>query len=115
MRIILLIILILLLIGALPTWPYSHRLGLLSEWWAWVNADYRFDSGSDGKVLNRQEHTYLVVLERLQVVSAGETSPTKTAGSFENHGLGGAVPFSLGKLNAITEPAEFVEQSFLRF
>jgi len=32
MRLILLLILLLLVIGALPTWPYSTGVGILSEW-----------------------------------------------------------------------------------
>ena len=51
MRMILLIILILLLVGALPTWPYSTGWGYLSERWPRPRADHRSDSGADGSSL----------------------------------------------------------------
>jgi hypothetical protein len=39
---ILIIILILLLIGALPNWGYSSRMGLLSGRWARHHSDHRY-------------------------------------------------------------------------
>ena len=45
---ILIIILILLLVGALPSWPLQHRLGLLPERWAGFGAGYYHRSGADG-------------------------------------------------------------------
>ena len=50
LRTILIVILILLLIGALPTWPYSSGLGLLSlRWLGSVSClDYRPYIGLSG-------------------------------------------------------------------
>jgi hypothetical protein len=43
MRLILLIILLLLVLGALPTWPYSARWGILSFRRAWPDSCRPFD------------------------------------------------------------------------
>ena len=47
---ILIVILILMLLGALPTWPHSRAMGVLSQRWTWIgpcNFSHPAADGSD--------------------------------------------------------------------
>jgi Protein of unknown function (DUF3309) len=54
MGLILLIVLILLLIGAVPSWPYSRNWGLLAQRRSRARRADRFDPAAPGKDLGRK-------------------------------------------------------------
>jgi hypothetical protein len=48
---ILLIVLILMLIGAIPSWPHSKKLGLRAKWRAGSGGNHPHHPAVDGKVV----------------------------------------------------------------
>ena len=56
---ILLIILVLVLIGVLPTWPLQHGLGILPQWWSRLGPHHCACVGFDGPWLARGDSSRL--------------------------------------------------------